>query len=119
MKSIRISTVIACLAAIAPAASMAADGEALFNKNCKTCHSMEPGKHGLGPSLAGIVGKKSASQDFTKYKALVGSDIIWDEANISAWIEDPKKIIGKTSTMVAKMKDPEDRAAIIEYLKAH
>ncbi|OEJ64278.1 c-type cytochrome [Magnetovibrio blakemorei] len=119
MKSIRIATVIACLAAIAPATSMADDGESLFKKQCKKCHALEAGKHNIGPSLAGIVGKKAGQQDFKKYKALKDVDITWDEANLSAWIEDPKKFIGKATTMVVKIKDAEDRAAIIEYLKAN
>jgi len=120
MKSIRILTVaaLACMSYL-PAASMAADGEKLFKKHCKKCHSMEPGKHAIGPSLAGIIGKKAGQQDFKKYKALVGSDIMWDEANLSAWIQNPKKFIGKATTMVVKVKKPEDRAAIIEYMKSH
>lgn len=119
MTFIRIATVIASLAALAPASSMAADGKALYDKNCKKCHSIEAGKHGLGPSLAGIFGKKAGEQDFKKYKNLKGADITWDEANLSAWIEDPKGFIGKPTTMIVKVKDAEDRAAIIEYLKAN
>ena len=118
MKSIHVAVALACFAMI-PAASMADEGEDLFKKNCKKCHSMEPGKHAIGPSLAGIVGKQAGQQDFKKYKALKDSDVMWDEANLSAWIEDPKKFIGKATTMVVKVKKEEDRAAIIEYLKSN
>ena len=46
-----------------PAAAATVDGDAttgrqVFRK-CQACHSLEPGKNALGPSLAGIVGKKS------------------------------------------------------------
>jgi len=120
MKSPLILTAaaLACISFL-PATSMAADGAKLFKKNCKKCHSMKPGKHAIGPSLAGIIGKKAGQQDFKKYKALKGSDIVWDEANLSAWIENPKKFIGKATTMVVKVKKPKDRAAIIEYMKAN
>ena len=118
MKSIHIATALACFAMI-PATAMANDGEKLFKKNCKKCHSMKPGKHAIGPSLTGIVGKQAGQQDYKKYKALKGSDIMWDEANLNAWIENPKKFIGKATTMIVKVKKAEDRAAIIEYMKAH
>ncbi|MBL4756430.1 MAG: nitrite/sulfite reductase, partial [Rhizobiales bacterium] len=39
-------------------------------------------------------------------------DIIWDEANLDAWITNPKKFIGKRTSMVVKIKKAEDRAAI-------
>ena len=118
MKSIHIAAALACFAML-PATAMADDGAKLFKKNCKKCHSMEPGKHAIGPSLAGIIGKQAGQQDFKKYKALKDSDIMWDEANLSAWIENPKKFIGKATTMVVKVKKAEDREAIIEYLKAN
>lgn len=118
MKSIRIAAALACFAFL-PATTMASDGESLFKKNCKKCHSMEPGKHAIGPSLADIFGKQAGQQDFKKYKALVGSDIVWDDANMSAWIEDPKKFIGQKTPMAVKVKKAEDREAIIEYMKSH
>ena len=37
-----------------------AAGKLVFRK-CQACHSLDPGKNGIGPSLAGIVGKKSGS----------------------------------------------------------
>lgn len=116
MKSIRIVAALACFAFL-PTTTLAADGTKLFKKNCKKCHTMEPGKHTIGPSLAGIVGKQAGKQDFKKYVALKDSDIVWTEENLDAWIEDPKKFIGKRTTMVVKVKKEEQREAIIEYLK--
>ena len=117
MKSLRIA-VLACIAAV-PMGAQAADGQKLYDKHCKKCHSLEAGKHGLGPSLAGIFGLQAGTQNFDKYKALVGSSIVWDETNMSSWIEDPKGFIGKTTTMVVKVKKAEERQAIIDYLKAN
>jgi len=110
------AAILACLAFL-PAASIAADGAALYTKHCKKCHALEAGKNGLGPSLSGIFGKQAGQSDFTKYKALKGSDIVWDDANMDAWITDPKKFIGKATTMVVKVKKADERAAIIEFLK--
>ncbi|MEG3618845.1 c-type cytochrome [Magnetovibrio sp. PR-2] len=118
MKSLRIIAALACVAAV-PFAAQAADGAKLYAKHCKKCHSMEAGKQGLGPSLAGIFGQQAGKQDFGKYKALKGSDIVWDDANMSAWIENPKKFIGKATTMVVKVKKADERQAIIDFMKAN
>ncbi|MBL4615873.1 MAG: c-type cytochrome [Magnetovibrio sp.] len=118
MKSIRIVAALACFAFLPATATMAAEGAKLFKKKCAACHTLEAGKHKIGPSLAGIIGKQAGQQDFKKYKALKGSDIIWDEANLDAWITNPKKFIGKRTSMVVKIKKAEDRAAIIEYMKS-
>lgn len=91
-------------------------GAALFKKKCSTCHALEPGKHKVGPSLAGILGRKAGSTDFPKYRALKDADFTWDKTNIAAWISDPKKFIGKPTAMTVKIKVEKDRQAIIEYL---
>ena len=41
-------------------------GRQVYRK-CQACHSLEPGKNSLGPSLAGIVGKKSGSEPTYNY----------------------------------------------------
>ena len=46
-------------AAIAPVIGDVATGKLVFRK-CQACHSLEPGKNGLGPSLAGLIGKKAS-----------------------------------------------------------
>jgi nitrite reductase (NO-forming) len=49
--------------AVANAAGLQGDavaGRQVFKK-CQACHSLEPGKTILGPSLAGIVGRKSGA----------------------------------------------------------
>lgn len=116
MKSVRIAAVLACLAAL-PAQALADEGEDLFKKQCKKCHEMTPNKHAVGPSLTGVFGRKAGSTDFKKYKALTGSQVVWDEKSLDGWLENPKKFIGKTTTMTEKVKSAEDRAALIQYLK--
>jgi len=94
-------------------------GEKVFKK-CKVCHSAS--KHKIGPSLAGIVGRKAGSTDFKKYKALKGADFTWDAKNISSWITNQKKFLKakglptKTS-MKVKIKKEDDRENLIAYLK--
>lgn len=108
---------IAAMVAVSSSTAMAkSSGEKLFKKKCGTCHSMEPGKHKVGPSLAGVIGSKAGSTDFPKYKALKGADFAWDLSSIDAWITNPKKFIKKSTAMTVKVKKEKDRKAIINYL---
>lgn len=109
--------------AVSTASVEAADGEKVFRK-CKACHTLEAGKHKIGPSLAGVVGRKAGTAEgYTKYKGLKGADWTWDEASLMEYLKDPRKYTeGKTGTkssMVLKLKKEGDRKAVIEYLKAN
>jgi len=100
----------------------AAAGEDVFNKKCKTCHTVEEGKHRTGPSLAGVVGRKAGSTDFKRYKGLKDADFVWDETMLVEYIGDPKGFVkshtgNKTTSMTFKLKDETDRANVVEYLK--
>jgi len=109
---------IAAAIAVSSGSAMAAGkGAKLFKKKCSTCHSMEAGKNKVGPSLAGVIGRKAGSTDFKKYKALKGSDIVWDEDSLDKWITNPKKFIGKATAMTVKVKKEKDRKEIIKFLK--
>jgi len=108
---------------LTPAQSMAADGAKVFNK-CKACHDLEAGKHKVGPSLAGVVGRKAGSAEgFTKYKGLKGADWIWTEDALMAYLENPtdytKSKSGERSSMTLKLKKEDERKAVIEFLKGH
>lgn len=109
---------IAAMVAISSGSAMAkSSGEKLFKKKCGTCHSMEPGKHKVGPSLAGVIGRKAGSTNFPKYKSLKNADFTWDLTSIDAWITNPKKFIKKPTAMTVKVKKEKDRKAIIDYLR--
>ena len=101
----------------AQASGDATKGAKTFKK-CKACHTIEEGgKHKAGPNLFGVVGRKAGSSDFKKYKGLKGSDIVWTEENLDKWLMNPKKFIGKKTSMVLKLKKEKDRKNVIEYMK--
>lgn len=97
-----------------------ADGEKVFKK-CSACHKVGDGaKNSTGPMLNGIVGRALGSVDGFKYSAdmaTAGADgMIWDDANLHAFLEKPKSLIAKTKMSFAGLKKAEDRDAVIAYL---
>ncbi|MEE9140360.1 MAG: c-type cytochrome [Alphaproteobacteria bacterium] len=106
---------VAALAAGDPKA-----GAAVFKKHlCFACHRMEPGKHGVGPSLAGVWGREAAAVEGFKYsKALVDSGIVWTEENLDRWLTNPKAMVQGNKMILAKpVTDAGHRANLLAYLK--
>jgi cytochrome c len=109
--------VIAVASHSAAAEGDVAKGEKLF-KRCAACHSLEAGKKKIGPSLAGVFGRKAGTVEGFKYsKAMMASDIVWDEETIDQYLEKPKTFIPKNKMAFPGFKKPEQRADVIAYLK--
>jgi cytochrome c len=99
----------------------ATKGQDVFKK-CTACHAVEEGKHKVGPSLHGVVGRQAGSTDFARYVGLKGADIVWTEENLFEYLADPTAFVkSKTqnprSGMAYKLPKPEERADVIAYLK--
>jgi cytochrome c len=96
----------------------AQDGEALFRRVCSACHTVEAEKNRLGPSLAGIVGRKTGTvSGFGYSEANKSSSVVWDDAHLDEYLADPKGFMPGTKMVYAGMKNPDDRKAVIEYLR--
>ncbi|WP_425405947.1 c-type cytochrome [Hwanghaeella sp.] len=99
----------------------AAAGKKVFAK-CRACHKLDEGKHGVGPSLYGVVGRGVATADgYTKYsKALkeFADGKTWDDATLDAFLEKPKNLVKGTKMAFPGLRKPEDRANVIAYLKS-
>jgi cytochrome c len=109
--------IFACFA-VAPAARAQDAGEAVFKRYCAVCHTVEAGKNKIGPSLAGIVGRKSGSvPGFSYTDANKNSGVTWDEQTLDTYLTDPKKFIPGTKMLFAGVKSDDDRKALIAYLK--
>lgn len=118
-KFLAMAIAMALAATPAFAGGDATKGEKVFKKKCKACHTVKAGKNKVGPSLAGIVGKKAGMvAGYKKYKGLKGADFVWDEANLDKWLANPKKFIGKKTSMSLKLKKADARADVIAYLKS-
>ena len=98
----------------------AAAGQKVF-KRCAACHTVdEGGSNKVGPNLWGIFGS-TAGQRPTGYKysaAMKDSGIVWDDATMSDYLENPRKMVPKTRMAFPGLKKPEQRADVIAYLKS-
>lgn len=84
---------------------------------CKSCHAVEAGKNGVGPTLFGIVGSKAGEvPGFTFSPALKSSGIVWDREKLDTWLQGPMKMVPGTRMVIA-VPNPEARKAIIDYLE--
>jgi nitrite reductase (NO-forming) len=93
-------------------------GRQVFKK-CQACHSLEPGKTLLGPSLAGIVGRKSAADaNFNYSPALKQAALTWDAATLDAYLTDPQKIVPGNRMPFPGLKTDRDRKDVIAFLAA-
>ena len=64
------------------ASASAEDGADLW-RNCRSCHALEPGVNGTGPSLYGVVGRAiGAEPGFAYSGALVAVADTWTEENL-------------------------------------
>lgn len=103
-------------AAGAQAAGDAAKGEVVF-KQCKACHSLEAGKKGVGPSLAGIIGRPSASvEGFAYSDPMKKLGISWDAESISKYSADPKGFVPGNKMAFAGVKNPEQLEDLVAFL---
>lgn len=95
----------------------AAAGKAVFAQ-CRTCHVTDPGVNRTGPSLAGIIGRKSGSVEGYKYSpANADAGITWTEEQMYVYLEDPQRTMPKTKMIYAGLPDAQQRADVIAYLK--
>lgn len=84
---------------------------------CRSCHSVEAGRNGVGPTLFGIAGSKAGEvPSYAFSPALKASGITWTRENLDTWLQGPMKMVPGTK-MVIGVPDPEKRAAILDYLE--
>jgi cytochrome c len=111
---------VGLVAANLPASAMAADpatGKAVFTSTCSICHSVQPGKNMVGPSLAGVVGRKTGSVPGFHYSpANQNANLTWDQATLDKYLQSPRTTIPGTTMTYGGLKDDTKRADLIDYL---
>jgi cytochrome c len=104
------------LALASPATAADPDhGKALY-QTCAACHTERP--DALGPSLKGVVGRKSAAlEDFRYSNPMKRANLVWDEANLRAYIQDPQAKVKGNRMPYGGLTDGKDVDDIVAYLK--
>jgi cytochrome c len=117
--AMRAGFAIMAVASLWASAGWAQDGESLFKRQCGACHAVEAGRNKIGPSLAGVAGKKAAAvADFDYSDAMKAANITWTDDALLKYLSDPKGFVPGGKMVYAGMKDPDDAKAVVEYLKS-
>jgi len=96
----------------------AAAGETVFAQ-CRTCHLVEEGRNGVGPSLYGVIGRTAGTIEGFRYSdANASGDITWTPEVMFEYLEAPREFMPGTRMAFPGLRDPQDRADVIAYLDA-
>src|SRR5215472_18384323 len=115
-----LTLALGILLVFASGPGMAADVEAgkTAFKKCALCHTTEAGKNKIGPSLFGIVGRKSATVDNFNYsEAMTKFDHTWDEGTLDEYLADPRGTVPGTKMIFPGIKEKTERDDVIAYLE--
>ncbi|MEW5889477.1 MAG: cytochrome c family protein [Pseudomonadota bacterium] len=114
----------AALAVLVSSAAVFASGDAARGaqafRACAGCHSLAPGDHRTGPSLAGVFGRRAGTADgFRRYsEALRKSGVVWDAQTLDAWLRKPEAVVPGTTMAFRGLPEANLRADLIAYLQA-
>ena len=118
MKSVTLVLVLTVFAVAAFAQGDPKKGKKTFRK-CKSCHALEVGRNKVGPTLYDVYGSVAGKVDGFKYsKAMASSGIIWDEAALNGFLENPKKYLPGTKMSFSGLKKKSQRENVIAYFKS-
>ena len=102
----------------ATTAAAAPNGKPAAFAQCAACHAVEPGKHGVGPSLAGVYGTRSGEiAGYAFSDAMKNAGLTWDDATLDEYLTGPMKKVPGTKMAFAGIADAAKRQELIAYLK--
>ena len=96
----------------------AQEGVKVF-RACAACHSLAPGRHMTGPSLAGLWNRKAGTAaGFSRYSdALKSAAVTWNAESLDSWLADPRAFIPNNRMTFPGIRDAKARADLIAYLQ--
>lgn len=127
MRSMILATALVALSPLAalaqdPPAGNAETGQRLFNQ-CRACHTAnEGGRNGVGPNLYRVYGRAAGSIEGFRYsapmRAKASEGLVWNEANLRAYLADPKAVVPAGTMSFAGFKDnAQNISDVIAYLR--
>ena len=113
--AILLSLPLLLAASAVQAAGDAAKGEKLYVR-CQGCHSIDTNR--VGPRHQGLFGRTAGTLDDYNYSdAMRASGVVWDETTLDKFLTAPREFIKGTKMPFTGMKDPQERADLIAWLK--
>ena len=90
---------------------------------CQACHTFdEGGANGIGPHLYGVAGREMAGVEGFNYSAAMKTHAeeapTWTYDELDGFLENPQAWIPGTAMGYAGIKDDEQRADVVAYLKS-
>ncbi len=95
-----------------------AEAGARVFRQCMACHSVEEGQNRVGPSLHGVIGREAGTVDGFRYSsANRDSHVVWTEEALFVYLENPRQFIPRTTMAFVGVRDAQQRADLIAYLR--
>jgi len=101
--------------AVQAAAGGPARGEVVYQR-CLACHSLENNR--VGPRHCGLFGRRAGTlRGYSYSTAMKNYGVIWNEKTLDHFLENPMMAVPGTKMAYAGVKDAQERADLIAYLK--
>jgi len=94
------------------------NGKSVFKK-CAACHTVDKGgPNRVGPNLWGVVGRAAGASDGFAYSSAMKEHGPWSYEGLAAFLHDPRGSVKGTKMVFAGVKNDEDLASVIVYLRS-
>jgi cytochrome c len=115
-----ITVALTLTSGLAFAGGDSAKGSKVFKK-CIACHTADDSakkKSSIGPSLATVFGRDSASISGYRFSpAMRKAKIKWTEENLDSFLDNPRGFVRGTRMIFPGLRNKQDRDDIIAFLK--
>uniref|UniRef100_A0AC34Q663 Cytochrome c domain-containing protein n=1 Tax=Panagrolaimus sp. JU765 TaxID=591449 RepID=A0AC34Q663_9BILA len=93
-------------------------GKQIFKQRCLQCHVIDSMATKTGPTLNGLIGRKSGTvPGFDYSSANKNKGVVWSRDTLFEYLLNPKKYIPGTKMVFAGLKKPNERADLIKYIE--
>jgi cytochrome c2 len=93
------------------------EGRTAFSQVCSTCHTSEPNRNKIGPSLFGVVGRHAGSASGYDYSdAMKKASVTWNDESLDRYLVDPKSFVPGNKMPYMGVKNDQRRRDVIAYL---